>query len=90
MTSLPATGSCASAAPAQRLRVLALHSFRTSGRIFQQQMQRAGLDKELADLLDIVSADLPALRSSVAHTFYHLLSLSLHSSPATDRTLRPS
>lgn len=42
--------------PPRKLRVLALHSFRTSAAIFQEQLQRAGLDKELEDLLDIVRA----------------------------------
>lgn len=42
--------------PQRKLRVLALHSFRTSAAIFQEQLKRAGLDKELADLLDLVSA----------------------------------
>lgn len=60
---LPTLGMAAptaSAAPAgaaaapRRLRILALHSFRTSGRTFQLQLQRAGLDRELAELADVV------------------------------------
>lgn len=40
--------------PRKRLRVLALHSFRTSGAIFAEQQRRAGLDAALADLIDVV------------------------------------
>ncbi|DBA87420.1 TPA: hypothetical protein ACH3X1_004466 [Trebouxia sp. C0004] len=48
-----------SRAMARKLRVLALHSFRTSGKTFALQMNRAGLDKALQDLLDIVYVDAP-------------------------------
>lgn len=48
------------AAPARpRLRILCLHSFRTSGRIFQEQLQRAGLDRQLADLVELTFIDAP-------------------------------
>jgi hypothetical protein len=43
----------------RKLKVLALHSWRTSGKIFTEQMLRAGLDKSLADLVDIVYIDSP-------------------------------
>lgn len=42
-----------------KLRVLALHSFRTSGRIFQQQLQLSKLDQLLGDLLEFVFVDAP-------------------------------
>ncbi|KAL4421601.1 hypothetical protein ABPG75_010892 [Micractinium tetrahymenae] len=45
--------------PPRKLRMLALHSFRTSAAIFQEQLKRAGLDKELEDLLDLVFVDAP-------------------------------
>ena len=54
MASAPALPAAAPARP--RLRLLCLHSFRTSGRIFQEQLQRAGLDRELADLVELVGA----------------------------------
>lgn len=38
----------------KKLRVLCLHSWRTSGDIFQAQWKRSGLDVALADLLDLV------------------------------------
>lgn len=38
----------------RKLRVLCLHSWRTSGAIFQQQWQRAKLLDGLADLLELV------------------------------------
>jgi len=37
------------------MRVLCLHSWRTSGDIFLAQWKRAGLDVALADLLELVS-----------------------------------
>lgn len=40
----------------KKLRVLCLHSWRTSGDIFVAQWRRAGLDAALADLLELVSA----------------------------------
>lgn len=43
----------------RRLRVLATHSFRTSGKIFSEQMQRAGLDKALEDLIEVCYIDAP-------------------------------
>eukprot|EP00884_Botryococcus_braunii_P001937 jgi/Botrbrau1/11744/Bobra.0195s0070.2 len=48
---------------AKRLRVLALHSFRTSAKIFIEQMRRAGLDAAIGDLVDIVYVDAPHLAS---------------------------
>lgn len=42
-----------------KARILAVHSFRTSGSIFEQQMKRAKLDARLADLVEIVYADAP-------------------------------
>ena len=39
-----------------RLKVLALHGFGTSGAIFKKQVQRAGFDESLTDLLDLVSS----------------------------------
>lgn len=42
-------------APQKKLRVLCLHSWRTSGDIFIAQWKRAGLDVALADLLELVS-----------------------------------
>ncbi|PSC70237.1 low CO2-induced aldose reductase isoform B [Micractinium conductrix] len=45
--------------PRKRLRVLALHSFRTSGAIFAEQQRRAGLDAALADLIDVTYIDAP-------------------------------
>ncbi|KAL6771888.1 hypothetical protein ACKKBG_A28170 [Auxenochlorella protothecoides x Auxenochlorella symbiontica] len=44
---------------ARKLRVLAFHSFRTSSRIFQEQMQRVGLDKELEDLIEVTYINAP-------------------------------
>ncbi|KAK9813275.1 hypothetical protein WJX72_011766 [[Myrmecia] bisecta] len=43
----------------RKLRILALHSFRTSGTIFQEQMRRAGLDTALEDLVEIIYATSP-------------------------------
>ncbi|KAK9843632.1 hypothetical protein WJX81_000221 [Elliptochloris bilobata] len=43
----------------RRLRILALHSFRTSGKIFSEQMKLAGLDAKLADLIDLVYVNAP-------------------------------
>ncbi|GIL60114.1 hypothetical protein Vafri_14749 [Volvox africanus] len=42
-----------------RQRVLCIHSFRTSGKIFQQQLQRAGLLEALSDLVEFVFVDAP-------------------------------
>ncbi|GLC77094.1 hypothetical protein PLESTF_001883600, partial [Pleodorina starrii] len=42
-----------------RLRVLCVHSFRTSGAIFQQQLQRAGLLDALSDLVEFTFIDAP-------------------------------
>eukprot|EP00891_Asterochloris_glomerata_P007178 jgi/Astpho2/7178/fgenesh1_pg.00113_%23_20_t len=42
-----------------KLRILALHSWRTSGSIFIEQMRRAGLDKALADMVEITYVDAP-------------------------------
>jgi hypothetical protein len=39
----------------RKLRVLCLHSWRTSGAIFKQQFRRVNLDVALADLMDFVS-----------------------------------
>ncbi|CAL5226171.1 g8998 [Coccomyxa viridis] len=47
----------------QRLRVLALHGFRTSGEIFAQQMDISRLSEKLKDLIDIVYVDAPHLSS---------------------------
>lgn len=57
----PLAGAAASPMAAQqpprRLRLLSLHSFRTSAAIFREQLQRAGLDRELeamgADLVRV-------------------------------------
>ncbi|KAL3140879.1 hypothetical protein ABBQ32_005414 [Trebouxia sp. C0010 RCD-2024] len=43
----------------RKLKILALHSFRTSGATFSLQMSRAGLDKALQDLVDIVYVNAP-------------------------------
>ncbi|CAK0786421.1 hypothetical protein CVIRNUC_009634 [Coccomyxa viridis] len=45
--------------PLQRLRVLALHGFRTSGEIFAQQMDISRLSEQLKDLIDIVYVNAP-------------------------------
>ncbi|PNW76545.1 hypothetical protein CHLRE_11g467682v5 [Chlamydomonas reinhardtii] len=48
------------AAPAaRRLRVLCLHSFRTSGKIFEEQLQRAQLTEALGDLVELTFVDAP-------------------------------
>lgn len=39
----------------KKLRVLCLHSWRTSGKIFQQQFRRVQLDVALSDLIEFVS-----------------------------------
>lgn len=43
----------------RKLRVLALHSFRTSGDIFRQQVKLSGLDEKLEDLIEIVYLTAP-------------------------------
>ncbi|KAG2501437.1 hypothetical protein HYH03_001220 [Edaphochlamys debaryana] len=43
----------------RKLRVLCLHSFRTSARIFEQQLTRPGLLPALTDLVDLVFVDAP-------------------------------
>jgi len=40
--------------PRRKLRLLALHSFRTSAAIFREQLRRSGLDESLADLVELV------------------------------------
>ncbi|GFR45059.1 hypothetical protein Agub_g6432, partial [Astrephomene gubernaculifera] len=45
--------------PMRRLRVLCIHSFRTSGSIFKQQLQRAGLLEALEDLVEFTFVDAP-------------------------------
>mmetsp|Transcript_4027 Transcript_4027/g.10029 ORF Transcript_4027/g.10029 Transcript_4027/m.10029 type:complete len:298 (-) Transcript_4027:173-1066(-) len=45
--------------PNRKLRVLCLHSFRTSASIFKQQMAKARLDASLADLVELVYVDAP-------------------------------
>lgn len=42
-----------SAAP--RMRILMLHSFRTSGAILKEQVRRSGLQKPLNEVADLVS-----------------------------------
>jgi hypothetical protein len=44
--------------PARRLKVLALHSFRTSANIFRQQFLRAKLVENLGDLVEMVGPEL--------------------------------
>ncbi|KIZ03275.1 hypothetical protein MNEG_4681 [Monoraphidium neglectum] len=43
----------------RRLRVLCLHSWRTSGAIFKEQFERAGLGQALEDLVEMVFVDAP-------------------------------
>lgn len=45
--------------PPRKLRILALHSFRTSGATFREQLRRGGLDEALADLIDLTFIDAP-------------------------------
>jgi hypothetical protein len=58
----------------RKLRVLCLHSWRTSGDIFKQQFRRVNLDVALADLMDFVSqaswlrVHLHLLRSMAQHS----------------------
>ncbi|MEW5312156.1 MAG: hypothetical protein WDW38_003804 [Sanguina aurantia] len=59
----PAEQSALRITPGRKLRCLALHSWRTSASIFQQQLARARLQDKLSDLLDIVFIDAPHLAS---------------------------
>lgn len=43
----------------KKLRCLALHSFRTSSKIFQEQISRSKLDKKLGDLVELVYLTAP-------------------------------
>lgn len=43
----------------KRLKLLCLHSFRTSGKIFQEQFKRSGLDTALSDIAELVYVDAP-------------------------------
>ncbi|KAK9801874.1 hypothetical protein WJX73_005674 [Symbiochloris irregularis] len=45
----------------RKLKLLALHSFRTSAEIFAQQMQRAGLDTALQDLITVEYLNAPII-----------------------------
>ncbi|KAG2447006.1 hypothetical protein HYH02_008160 [Chlamydomonas schloesseri] len=45
--------------PPRRLRILCLHSFRTSGKIFEEQLQRAQLTEALGDLVELTHVDAP-------------------------------
>jgi hypothetical protein len=52
----------------RRLRVLCLHSWRTSGAIFKEQFERAGLGQALEDLVEMVGAPRAADRMGFTGT----------------------
>lgn len=43
----------------RKAKILALHSFRTSGAIFKDQLQRSGILQDLEDLIEITFVDAP-------------------------------
>ncbi|KAG1671066.1 hypothetical protein FOA52_000737 [Chlamydomonas sp. UWO 241] len=60
------TGSATSTSslpPPRKLKLLALHSFRTSARIFKDQFERAKLGPQTRDLVEVVFIDAPHLAS---------------------------
>ncbi|KAG2432218.1 hypothetical protein HXX76_009137 [Chlamydomonas incerta] len=59
---MPPDGA-ASPCARRRLRILCLHSFRTSGKIFEEQLQRAQLTEALGDMLELTFVDAPHVAS---------------------------
>ena len=53
------------------MRILMLHSFRTSGAIFQEQVRRSGLHKPLNEVADLVGALASVAPASVASVLQH-------------------
>ncbi len=61
----------------RKLRVLALHSFRTNAQIFQDQFLMAGLDKSLSDLWEPVRRQITSVRITLQHTTDNRASLKI-------------
>ncbi len=53
------------------MRILMLHSFRTSGDIFQEQVRRSGLHKPLNEIANLVGAPAPVAPASIAPVLKH-------------------